>query len=145
MVASRMVADDMASSTSSFSSSFSSSSPVGGGGESSGAWELLVPVFKEPMVFDQKSKLFMFADFRSRKMLLAATVQDFGAALLPGRDPDAESNASSGGENGAVGLEIEAEESKHNGKGLKPGVEGSKKSGGRKYIFFLEVRDLNRL
>ncbi|KAK0512542.1 hypothetical protein JMJ35_004559 [Cladonia borealis] len=147
----RMVADDMASSTSSFSTSFSSSSPVGGGGESSGAWEVMVPAFKEPMVFDQNSKLFMFADFRSRKMLLAATVQDFRAALLLGRDPDAESNASSGGENGAVGSEIEAEESKLNGKGLKPGVEGSKipvlakQSGGRKYIFFLEVRDLNRL
>ena len=56
-----------------------------------------------------------------------------------GRDPDAESNASSGGENGAVGSEIEADESKSNGKGLKPGVEGSKipmpakKSVGRKY------------
>ena len=42
-----MVVDDMAS-----SSSFSSSSPVGGGGEGSGAWEFMVPAFKEPMVFD---------------------------------------------------------------------------------------------
>ncbi len=62
----RMFANDMASS--------SSSSPGGGGGESSGAWKFIVPAFKEPMVFEQKSKLFMFADFKSRKIILAATV-----------------------------------------------------------------------
>ena len=45
----------------------------------------MVPAFKEPISFEQKSKLLMFADFRSTKILLAATVQDFGAALLLGK------------------------------------------------------------
>jgi hypothetical protein len=126
------VVDDMAASSTSSSSSPSSD------GQSSGAWKDMVPAFKEPMVFEQQSKLFMFADFKSKKLVLAATVQDFGAALLLGRDPDAESEVPKPDE--AQGSEPGMDDDSK-----LPAVPTKKKSSGRKYIFFLEVRDLNRL
>ena len=148
----RMVANEL-----SFSSSSSSCSPGGGGRESSDAWKDMMPALKESVLYEQKSKFFMFAKFKNRKIWLPATAQGFGAALMLGRKSDSESNVSSSGENsakgsrfGVEGLKFEAEESKFNGQVLKSDVEGSKvsvsiKSVDRRYIFFLEVQDLNRL
>ncbi|KXH24922.1 hypothetical protein CSIM01_09977 [Colletotrichum simmondsii] len=119
------------------------------------AWKNLVPDFKEPMPFDKTSKLFMFADFKSKKILLAATVQHFGAALLLGLDPNAELRDPVGSKTGAESSgnsDASGHETTVHGETSKPtSVNGSqvstltKKPSRRKYIFFLEVEDLNRL
>lgn len=53
-------------------------------------WNDMVPAFKEQMSFGEKSKLFLYANFKSKRVLLSATVEGFGNALLLGKDADAE-------------------------------------------------------
>lgn len=86
----------------------SSSSDVTGGA----LWKDIVPKFQEAMIFNDQSKLFFYADFNSKKIVVSANIKNFGAVLLLGQQITREGSA-------------------------------SKKV--RKYIFFLEAYDLNRL
>ena len=78
------------------------------------AWNHIVPTFNDSVAFEDKSKLFLFVDFSSKKFLVAANIKDFGGALLMGQETVLDSKA-------------------------------TPKKTSRRYIFFLEAKDMNRL
>ena len=78
------------------------------------AWDDIVPSFHDSLSFEHQSELFLFVDFSNKKVLAAATIKDFGGALLLGKEIVLDSTT----------------------KPIKTS---------RRYIFFLEARDMNRL